>query len=107
MKSPSNPEEQSVTEGKIFAVLSYLSILCILPIIFKKDNQFVLSHAKQGLVIFVAQVAVLIISILFPWLFRLFMFILGVVSLVGIVQVLKGQYVRFPVISEIADKIVL
>ncbi len=102
--SEGNPE---ILEGKVFALLSYLSILCILPLIFKKNNAFVLKHAKQGLVIFVAEVGFVVLDILlWPWVFKLGMFVLGVFSLIGIVFVLQGRDVRFPVISEIADSIV-
>ena len=107
MASPEKPSEKQILDGKIFAVLSYLSILCIIPLVLKKDNQFVLSHGKQGLVIFVGQVAVFIISIVWPGLMRLGLFVLGVISLWGIIEVLKGQYVRLPVIADIADKITL
>ena len=102
--SEGNPE---ILEGKVFALLSYLSILCILPLIFKKNNAFVLKHAKQGLVIFVAEVGFVVLDILlWPWVFKLGMFVLGVFSLIGIAFVLQGRDVRFPVISEIADSIV-
>lgn len=102
------PEDLHVLEGKSFAVLSYLSILCIIPLILKKDNAFVLAHSKQGLVIFIGQVAVMIASILFgPWMFRLGMFVLGVFAFIGILAVVQGRLVRFPVISPIADKITM
>jgi hypothetical protein len=35
------------------------------------------------------------------------MFVLGVLSFIGIVYVLKGEYVRLPFIAEIADSITL
>lgn len=98
---------KEVLEGKIFAILSYLSILCIIPLVFKKDNQFALSHGKQGLVLFVGEVAVFIVSVLFEWIFRPFIFIFGVLSLWGLIWALKGEYVKLPVISNIADKITL
>ena len=41
--------DKTIREGKVFAILSYLSILCIIPLILKKDNEFVLAHGKQGL----------------------------------------------------------
>ena len=105
-KLPPN-EDRQITEGKVFAILSYLSILCIIPLTLKKENPFVLDHGKQGLIIFVAQVAVFILSILFPWILKLGMFVLGILSFVGIVHVLRGRYVKFPVISKIAEQIVL
>ena len=99
--------EKKVVEGKIFAILSYLSILCIVPLVMKRDNDFVLSHGKQGLVIFVGQVAIFIASIVLPWLLQFGFFVLGVLSLWGIIEVLRGRYVKLPFISDIADKITL
>lgn len=107
-KDSSFSENSQVLEGKSFAILSYLSILCIIPLIIKKDNAFVLEHSKQGLVIFIGQVAVMIISILLgSWTLRLGMFLLGIFSFIGIVAVLQGRVIKFPVISSIADKITM
>ncbi|HBG60911.1 MAG: hypothetical protein A2Y03_09325 [Omnitrophica WOR_2 bacterium GWF2_38_59] len=105
-KRISNDDPQ-VVDGKIFAVLSYLSILCIIPLILKKDNEFVLKHGKQGLVIFVSEVAVFILSIVFPWIFKFGMFLLLIMSFIGIVAVLEGKYTRLPFVADIADSIVL
>lgn len=102
-----NEQDPKIVEGKIFAILAYLSILCIIPLVFKKDNDFVLSHGKQGLVIFIGQVAVFILSILFPWIFKLGMFVLMVLAFFGLIAALNGRYVQLPVISGIADKITL
>ena len=107
MGKPDPAREEQVVEGKIFAVLSYLSILCIIPLVLKKDNSFVLSHGKQGLVIFIAEVAVFVVSVIFEWIFRPAIFILGVFSLWGIMEALKGHYVRLPIVANIADKITL
>ena len=100
-------KDEHIREGKIFAILSYLSICCIIPLIVRKENPFVLEHGKQGLVLFVAQVGVLIISIIFPMILKPFLFVLGVLSLWGIAAVLKGAFVRFPVVADVADKITL
>lgn len=107
MATSERSSEKQILEGKVFAILSYLSILCIIPLVIKKDNAFVLSHGKQGLVIFVGQVAVFIISIVWPGIMKLGLFVSGIISLWGIVEVLRGNYVKLPVISDIADKITL
>ena len=100
--------EKEILEGKIFAVLSYLSILCIIPLVLKKDNNFVLSHGRQGLVIFVGEVTVFVAHVVLgQWILSLGSFIFGVISLWGIVEVLRGHYVKLPFISDIADKITL
>jgi len=101
-------EDKQIVEGKIFAIVSYLSIFCIIPLVIKKDNPFVLSHGKQGLIIFVAEVAVFIAHIILgQWFLRLGMFILGVFSFIGIIKCLKGEYVRLPLVADIADRITL
>lgn len=107
MASPESSSDKQILEGKVYAILSYLSILCIIPLVLKKDNPFVLSHGKQGLVIFVGQVAVFILSIVCPGIMKLGLFILGIISLWGIIEVLRGHHVRLPVIADIADKITL
>ncbi len=96
-----------VIEGKMYALLAYLSILCIIPLILKKNNPFVLAHGKQGLVLFVAQAATFIISVVFPWAFSPLTFVLMVLSFWGLVNVIQGKMVDLPVVADIADKIVL
>jgi uncharacterized membrane protein len=102
--------EKEIQEGKPFALISYITILCIISLALKKDNKFALYHAKQGLVLFVLEVAAFILSII-PF--------LGVVikiaaialfipaSLWGILGALRGNYARIPIISNIADKVIL
>jgi len=108
MSKRQQAKDKQIVEGKIFAILSYLCMLCIIPLIFKKDNEFVLKHGKQGLVIFVAEVAVFIIHIILGmWIFRIGMFVLGVVSFIGIVNVLQGQFVKLPIIGDLAESITL
>ncbi len=100
-------DEETIREGKIYAILSYLSVLCVIPLVLKKDNPFVLSHGKQGLVIFVAQAAVFILHIAIPGVLRFGLFFLGALSLWGIIEALRGHEIRLPFVADIADKIVL
>ncbi len=101
---------KEIQEGKFFAVISYISFLCIVSLVLKKDNKFAVYHAKQGLVLFVIEVACFILSIIpllgaFLRIFGTVIFIL--VSLWSILQVLMGNSHRIPVVSEIADNVVL
>lgn len=107
MDTRNKETRNQVAEGKVFAILAYFSILCIIPLILKKDNDFVLFHGRQGLVIFVGEVAVFIMSVVMPWIFRPGMFILLVLSFFGFIAVLKGHYLKLPIIAEIAGKIIL
>lgn len=106
----SSVDEQEIKEGKVFAVLGYLSIFCILPLILKKENKFALFHGKQGLVLFIFEVATFIVSVLpiiGPVIFQTSIFIFGVISIWCIIQVLRGEFLKIPIISNIAEKIVL
>jgi len=103
-------QDKDIEEGKFFAVISYISFLCIVTLVLKKDNKFALYHAKHGLVLFVMQVVSFILSIIpiLGWFIRtivLAVFILA--SLWGIFKALMGEYYRFPIVSGLADKIVL
>ena len=100
--------ESNVVEGKIFAILAYLSVLCIIPLIIKKENPFALFHGKQGLVLFVGEVAVFLLHIIFGlWILKLGIFVLGFFSFLGIIASIKGEYLKLPLVSEVAEKITL
>ena len=108
MSDGSSYPQQQILEGKIFALLSYLTILCIIPLVLKRDNPFVLTHGKQGLVLFIAEVGIFIASIILPWpLIKVLYFILGLLSIWGIIESLRGRFVKMPFIADIADKIIL
>jgi len=102
-----NPE---IEEGKFFAVISYISFLCILALLLKKENKFAIHHAKQGLVLFVLESAGFILSIIpiLGWLIGWLGFIVFFLfSIWGMLKAFGGNYSRLPVIAEIADKIAL
>lgn len=103
-------KNRDIEEGKFFAAISYISFLCIVSLLLKKDNKFALYHAKQGLVLFVFEVVCFIVSIvpIIGWLIGILGFLIfAIFSLWGILQVLMGNCNRFPLISDFADKIIL
>lgn len=111
-------EEGMIAEGKIFGVMAYLSILCLVPIVLfsilrmvpvlsKKINRFAVFHVKQGFVVFLLEVAIValrLIPILGQIVFAVCSPVLFLLSAVGIFQVLKGNYWKCPVIAEWAEK---
>lgn len=103
-------DEQEIREGKFFAIISYVSFLCIITLVLKRSNKFALYHARQGLVLFVMEVTAFILSIipLLGWLIGVFGYALFLlVSIWGIMQAALGIYCRIPVISEISEKVIL
>lgn len=102
-------QDKEIKEGRFFALISYLVFLCIVSLILKKDNKFALFHAKQGLVIFVLEVATLILSVIsfLQWLRVAGLVIFGLLSLWGILEALRGNYRQIPLVSKIAQEIIL
>lgn len=92
----------------VYAILSYLWVLCLIPILLKKENEFVVFHARQGLMLFIIEVGLGILGIiplLGPIISTIGMLVCGLLSLAGIVQVLMGNKWKMPVIAEWAEKI--
>ena len=101
-------DSKEIQDAKIFALLSYLGIFCLVPLLFKKDNKFALFHGKQGLVIFLGEVAAFIVNII-PILGQIIcviaMLVFVILSLIGIIKSLTGEYWKIPIVSDIAEKI--
>jgi len=101
---------KDIREGAGLAALSYVCFLWILAFIYKKENKFSHFHAKQGLVLFMARVIVIAVSVFMPWLAfisRIAFFVLVLLSFYGLFSALMGKAVKIPVISDIAEKMVV
>lgn len=101
--------EETPKKGQknILAIISYIGILCLVPILMKEKDEFVKFHAKQGLVLFIAEVATLLISwipILGWFIGFIFWIIWLVLSLMGIINAVGGKQVPLPVIGKFAKK---
>lgn len=93
-------EKENLKDDKLWAVLSYLGILVLIPLLGKKESAFVQFHAKQGLIM------------LFGWIvswFPVFGWAIGIVmfvfSVIGIVNVLNGEKKKLPMVGDLAEKI--
>ena len=106
----SKPQDPMISEGRFFAAIGYVSILCFVPLFLKKDNKFAQFHGRQGLVLFILEVAaaiLMVVPILGEVIATLGLVVFGIFSLVGIVKVLMNEYWEMPVIYQIASKITL
>ena len=108
--TPAAPAGEPSGDEKVMAAISYLGILFIVPLLVKKDSKFVMGHAKQGMVLFIAEIAVWILdfifsfmSFFFGWIFWLLWVVVGVLALVGLIQALSGKTWKAPVIGSFAD----
>jgi uncharacterized membrane protein len=87
------------------AVLSYISILFIVPLVVAKDDLFVKFHVKQGIVLFIGEVILWVIMMI-PFLGWVVGFIGQVIAVIlaimGIVNVLQGKEKELPLIGKYA-----
>ncbi|MDP8252987.1 MAG: hypothetical protein P9X27_01120 [Candidatus Kaelpia aquatica] len=100
--------DREIEEGRLFAIFAYISFLCFVPLFLKKDNRFAFFHAKQGLIIFIGEVLAAVLSVV-PFFGTIVQFlailVFSVASVIGIIQVLMGQYWKMPYIYPVAEKI--
>jgi uncharacterized membrane protein len=89
------------------AILAY--IIFFIPLLTEaKNDHFVKYHVKQGLVLFIAGIAIGIIGTILPWQFgaietllRLCLFIL---MIVGIISASKGEQKPLPIIGKYGEQ---
>lgn len=103
------PKSESPKTGdkNMIAILSYIGILFLIPLLAAKDSPFAQYHAKQGLVLFIAEVATMLIVWIpiLGWLIGFMAWIIWVVlSLMGIINALGGKQVPLPIIGKFAEK---
>ena len=103
-------KDPEIQDGKFFALIGYLSFLCLVPLALKRDNKFAQFHGKQALVLFILEIAACILKVV-PALGNLVFYsafvVFGILSLIGIMKVLMGEYWEMPVIYEISNRITL
>lgn len=97
-------KDLDVEVNKGIAVLSYVWILCLVPLLGKRDSEFAQFHAKQGLVLFIIEI-VASLFIWFPIFGQLLMLLLLIVAVMGIIKTLNGEWWKIPYIYEWSKKI--
>jgi uncharacterized membrane protein len=101
-------DENDVKKNRFFAAVGYLWILCLIPLYLRKQSPFVQHHGKQGFVLFVVSLAFWVLGWLpvLGWVFWLLVPLsIGVASLVGFVQAVRGKAWELPVLASFAKKL--
>jgi len=102
---PGTPAKQG--DKNLIAILSYFGILFLIPLLAAKDSPFAQFHAKQGLVLFIAEIITVIIAWIpiIGWIAGFILWIIWFVfSIMGIVNVLGGKQTPLPMIGKFAGK---
>ena len=96
-------KKKDSSNSNIIAALSYFWILSVVLYIVSKDDEFVVFHARQGMVLFAISLLGFIPFVgllMIPVNLALF-----VVSIVGAIKAYQGEKYRLPVIADLAEKI--
>ncbi len=93
--------------NKVYAIFAYFGILVLIPILAAPNSKFARFHANQGLVLFVAEMILSVITFVSGgmWIVRILVNIgrifALVLSILGIVAAAQGEEKELPVIGSI------
>ena len=98
------PQDEPVLQDdeKIMAVIAYVPVLCLLPYTRKDRSEFVSTHVKLGMTLFVIEIIAVILRFRFIW----DLILLGcvIVALVGIFHVIQGKGFYVPFLSDLFSR---
>jgi fumarate reductase subunit D len=104
------------SDRTLMVVLAYISFLCLIPLLTKKDDPDVYWHAKNGLGLFLTELVWIVLRIMFIFIRIPFLgcgmtviscaIWLGflAITILCIMKAVNGQRFRIPVITDFAEK---
>ncbi|NMC74885.1 MAG: hypothetical protein GYA56_11115 [Geobacteraceae bacterium] len=97
-------DREDVESNKLMAVLAYIFFL--IPLLAAKESKFAMFHTNQGLVLFLAAVAVNIVGGIIPFVGWFLILPLGnllifILAIIGIINAAKGEAKPLPIIGTI------
>ena len=90
-------DEKDIADNKVYAILSYIWILFLVPLLAAKESKFARFHANQGLVLFIASIICGIIPIV-GWILGIVVLVL---EIIGIVNAAQGKAKEVPIVGKI------
>lgn len=101
--------EQS-KDTRILSAIGYLWILCLLPLLGKRESGFAQHHGKQGLVLTITSFIIWLVAWVpvIGWIIGFFGTIgLLILAVTGIQNAMQGKYWEMPVLGKYAKQIKL
>jgi uncharacterized membrane protein len=95
-------------QTNVMALICYIGLLCLIPLLNKTKDEFVKFHLKQGLVLFGGEVVTWVVVAVIPilWVFGNLVGIFWLVlSIIGIMNVVKNRKKEIPVLGKFAERI--
>ncbi|MBL7192104.1 hypothetical protein ISS30_10455 [bacterium] len=96
-------EDSGRDSGKKWQLaLSYLPLICLIPLFLNRDDDEIQHHAKQGFILFLIILFALLLKIDAIW--NLIILVALAASLVGAIGMLTGSGIKLPFLKDLADK---
>jgi len=96
--------DPDVESSRIMAAISYVWILFVIPLFFKRKSKFAQFHAKQGAVLFIAEIIVWLF-IWIPLLGQIAFFAVILIAIIGFIKAYNGEWWQAPFIYKWSEKI--
>lgn len=96
---------KDVEENKVLAIIGYIGILFLVPMLAAPKSEFAQYHARQSLVLFIAEIIIGIIWVIpvLGWIIGMLGYIAGLVLMImGIVNAANGVMKPLPIIGQYA-----
>lgn len=97
-------DPKDVEDHKLMAALSYVGVLCFVPLIFMKRSRYAQENAKQGVVLLLAWIVGMLVF-WFPLFGQLAWIVLLIVDVVAFLKCLNGEFWEIPIIGQYRSKV--
>ena len=101
-------QRDTALSSRILAVMSYLGVLSLVPLVMNRNDPYVQFHARQGVILWMWEVLA-IYTLLMPVVGKLFFKFSSVacviLSVIGVLAVVLGRAWKFPIIGDWAARL--
>ncbi len=97
-------DARDIESNKVMAILAYIWILFLVPLLAAKDSKFAQFHAYQGISLFITWVIINVIGMILPYSLSGLVTIAGigvlVLAIMGIMNAYQGKAKHLPLIGK-------
>ncbi len=103
-------DQEDINQNKVMAVLAYIGILVLVPLLAAPNSKYARYHSNQGLMLFIAEICLGVVIGIFSWIpvLNIIIGILGglvslllfVFAIIGIVNACQGKAKGLPIFGK-------
>ena len=103
-------DQEDINQNKVMAVLAYIGILVLVPLLAAPKSKYARYHSNQGLMLFIAEICLGVVIGIFSWIpvLNIIIGILGglvslllfVFAIIGIVNACQGKAKGLPIFGK-------